>query len=221
MKAIILAAGEGTRLRPLTNKKPKVMVELAGKPIVEHNLEKLPEELDEIIFVVNYKKEQIINYFGNSFAGKKITYIEQEKLDGTGGAVDRCRDLVDSKFLVLMGDNVYTKKDIERCLEYENSMLVVEKDGPIAGGNVVVDENDKLLEIQEGKHEGKILFNAALHVISPEYFDYEPVEWKPGEFGLPQTIVKMAQDHDVKIVKTDNWLQINTIEELEEAEKQL
>ncbi|MDA3815623.1 MAG: nucleotidyltransferase family protein, partial [Patescibacteria group bacterium] len=195
MKAVILAAGEGTRLRPLTNDTPKAMIKLAGKPIVQHALENLPEEINEIIFVVNYKKEQIINYFGESFGDKKITYVEQDSLNGSAGAVDLCRNLIDSKFLVLMGDNIYSKKDIKKCLKYNNCILVIEKNGPITGGNIVIDREDRLKSIKEGVHDGKVLINTALYVISPEYFNYEMVEWKKGEFGLPQTLVKMSQDH--------------------------
>ena len=219
MKAIILAAGEGTRLRPLTDKTQKVMVELAGKPIVQHTIENLPGEIDEIIFIVNHKKEQIVDYFGDSFNGKKVSYVHQDVLDGSGGAVDRCKNLIASKFLVLMGDSIYSKKDIEKCLDHENSILVIEEQGPVAGGNVMIDEQNRLKSIKEGLHEGKVLINTGLYVISPKYFDYEMVEWKQGEYGLPQTLVKMSKDYEVKIEFTDNWIQINNIEDLKEAEK--
>lgn len=218
MKAVILVAGEGTRLRPLTNNTPKAMIKLNDKPIVQHTVENLPEEIDEIIFVVNYKKEQIIEYFGESFNGKKITYIEQEVLDGSGGAINLCKNLIDSKFLVLMGDNIYTKKDIKKCLLHKNCMLVIKENGPIAGGNVLIDEENRLKSVKEGLHNGEVLINTALYVISPEYFNYEMVEWKKGEFGLPQILAKMSQDHEVKIEFTKNWIQINDIEDLKKAE---
>lgn len=219
MKAIILAAGEGTRLRPLTNEAPKAMVKLKDKPIVQHTLENLPEEIDEIVFVVNYKKQQIIDYFGDFFNEKKITYVEQEVLDGSGGAIERCKNLINSKFLVLMGDNIYLKKDIEKCLQHENCLLVIEETGPISGGNVLIDQQNNLKSIQEGLHENKVLINTALYVLSPEYFNYKMIEWRKGEFGLPQTIVEMAKDHQVKIEFTNDWIQINNLEDLKKAEK--
>ncbi|MEJ2277755.1 MAG: nucleotidyltransferase family protein [Candidatus Lokiarchaeota archaeon] len=89
MKAIILAAGKGTRLRPLTNKYQKTMVPVHGKPLIEYIIEGLIYAgFKEIIIVVGYQKEQIKQYFND---GKKwnieISYVEQKKLNGTGGAL--------------------------------------------------------------------------------------------------------------------------------------
>jgi len=83
MKAIILAAGEGTRLRPFSNTKPKPMIKIFGKPILEHNIEKIYQSVDEIIIVVKYKKEVIQNYFQDNYKGTKITYQEQNEQKGT------------------------------------------------------------------------------------------------------------------------------------------
>jgi NDP-sugar pyrophosphorylase family protein len=81
MKAIILAAGEGTRLKPLTNTRPKPLIEIMGKSILEYNLECVYKDVDEIFIVVKYLKEKIIEKFGNNYKKVKITYIDQPKED--------------------------------------------------------------------------------------------------------------------------------------------
>jgi len=87
MKAIILAAGQGKRLRPLTLEKPKVLLEVNGKSILEHNLEILNEFVDEVIIVVGFLKEQIIEKIGLSYKDMQISYVEQKELLGNGHAI--------------------------------------------------------------------------------------------------------------------------------------
>ncbi|MHA1391684.1 MAG: nucleotidyltransferase family protein, partial [Promethearchaeota archaeon] len=107
MKAIILCAGQGTRLQPYTNKYQKTMLKLHGKPFLEYLLEGLISAgFQEFIFVVGYKKEQIINYFQS---GKNwnvnIEYFEQEELNGTGGALLLCeKSIFNNHFFLTWGD---------------------------------------------------------------------------------------------------------------------
>ena len=82
MQAVILAAGNGTRLRPITNHVPKPMIKIGNKTLLEYNIDNLPSEVDEIIFVIGYLGEQIKDYFGSEFKGKKIKYVEQKELLG-------------------------------------------------------------------------------------------------------------------------------------------
>ncbi len=87
MQAIILAAGEGKRLRPLTLDKPKPLIEINGKSLLEHNMDKLIGLVNEIILVIGYKGEKVKEKFGNNYRGIKIKYIKQKKLLGTGKAL--------------------------------------------------------------------------------------------------------------------------------------
>ena len=107
MKAVILAAGEGARLKPLTLYRPKCMIPLAGKPILEHLLVVLKENgIEEILIIIGYRKELIQNYFrdGKEF-GVKIKYIEQKKLCGTANAVSLSEEYVSNDdFLMIYGE---------------------------------------------------------------------------------------------------------------------
>lgn len=167
MQAVFLAAGQGTRLRPITLSIPKPLIKINNKSLLEHNLHKLPLEIEEIIIVVNYLAEQIKNYFGDSYRGRKIKYVNQEALLGTGHAIHQCRDVLRDKFLVLMGDDIYAREDIEKCIKHKYCMLVKKIDGEFMGGNVVVDKNNKLLDIQEGGHNSDdCLLNTGLYVLT-------------------------------------------------------
>lgn len=219
MQAVILAAGQGTRLSPLTNSIPKPLIKIGGKNIIEHNIIQLPDEVRELIFVVGYLDKQIINYFGEKYGGRKITYIKQDKPLGTGHALSLCKNILAERFLVLMGDNIYSKQDIEKCLKHEQCMLIQEIQREFTGGRITFNSRRELKDIIEGSHKkGKNLINTALYVMTKKFFDYDLVPIKEGkEYGLPQTLVNMAKDYPVKIEKANFWLQINSLAELKKA----
>lgn len=105
MKVVVLAAGKGIRMRPLTEKVPKVMVKLKGKPILERILEKLVEVgIEEVELIVGYKKEVIEKYFGNEFRGVKLNYFVQPEQVGTANAISLVEGYVKGNFLVMNGD---------------------------------------------------------------------------------------------------------------------
>ncbi|OGZ35018.1 MAG: hypothetical protein A3A94_02760 [Candidatus Portnoybacteria bacterium RIFCSPLOWO2_01_FULL_43_11] len=111
MQAVILAAGQGIRLRPMTSFIPKCLLKVGKKPILEHTFSQLPNEIHEVIIVVGHLQEQIRKYFGRNFCGRPIRYIEQPEKLGTGHALFICKNsLEDKKFLVMMGDDLYLKK---------------------------------------------------------------------------------------------------------------
>jgi len=109
--AIILAAGKSTRTYPLTITKPKPLLKVFGKTIIEHTLKQLDDLVDDVIIVIGYLGEQIKKKIGNSFGKLNISYIVQEEQDGTGSALFKCKDKLSGKFLVLNGDDFYSKKD--------------------------------------------------------------------------------------------------------------
>ena len=120
MQAIILAAGKGTRLGKLSQNIPKPLIKVGPKKLIEHSLSNLPQEVDEVIIVVGYMKNKIIAHLGNDFENRKITYIEQKELLGTGHAVNLCQRLIKDQFIVMMGDDIYSTKDMARCNKRED-----------------------------------------------------------------------------------------------------
>jgi NDP-sugar pyrophosphorylase family protein len=118
MKAVIFAAGLGTRLRPLTDTLPKPMIEVGGKPIIQHTLEALPSSVTETIIVVGYKGDVIRDHLTVSAA--QIRFVEQPELRGTYDALMRAQPLLgDETFLALNGDDLYSKEDLERLVASE------------------------------------------------------------------------------------------------------
>jgi len=221
MQAVILAAGRGTRLRPITYNIPKPMIRIAGKNLIEHNIDQLPEEIDELIIVVNYLAEQIMNHFGKECAGRKVRYVKQKKLLGTGHALSLCKNLLDNRFLVMMADDIYSGKDIRKCIKHERCILTKEVFGKFVGGRIKLDSSGHLENIVEGVHnKSKSLVNTGLYVLTDKFFKYDlvPLSGKKG-YGLPQTVVKVARDLPIKIEKADFWLQINDLAGLKRVEK--
>lgn len=108
MKAVVLAAGEGTRLRPLTEDKPKGMVEVAGKPLLAHCFDELAElGADELIVVVGYLKEKVIDHFGDKYRDIPITYTHQREQKGLAHALLSVEDHIDGDFMLMLGDNIF------------------------------------------------------------------------------------------------------------------
>ena len=129
MKAVILAAGEGRRLRPFTETMPKVMLPVANKPVLEYVIDAVKTSgINEIVLVVGYKKEVIMDYF-KDYEDINITYVVQEKQLGTAHALLQTKDLIDGDFLVLSGDNIIDHRGIEKLLKEESkySMLIKEQ----------------------------------------------------------------------------------------------
>jgi bifunctional UDP-N-acetylglucosamine pyrophosphorylase/glucosamine-1-phosphate N-acetyltransferase len=220
MQAIILAAGRGKRMNHLTNETPKPMLKIGGKTVAEYKLAILPKTVREIIFIIGHFGEQIRNHFGNSYKGVPIKYLEQKRLQGTGSALFLAKDLIIDRFLVMMGDDIYAKKDLERCLKHRWSLLAKKMNRPAKGAKIVFDENKNILDILERTMVGRDEYNnAGLYVMDRRIFNYPLVAIGNGEFGLPQTLALAAKDIGVKVVRSTSWHQISTPEDLERVEK--
>ena len=108
MDAIVPAAGEGTRLRPVTEEKPKGLVEVDGEPILTHAFrDLLAVGADKLVVVVGYRCGQIVEHYGESFAGVPVEYVVQHERKGIGHALDAAADHVDDAFVMYLGDNVF------------------------------------------------------------------------------------------------------------------
>jgi glucose-1-phosphate thymidylyltransferase len=108
MQAVVLAAGKGTRLRPLTDEIPKALVEVADRPILSDCFERLIElGAEELLVVVGYKKEAIISRYGDDFQGTPITYRHQRTPDGLADALLTVEEYIEDDFMLMLGDNVF------------------------------------------------------------------------------------------------------------------
>lgn len=148
MKAIILAAWEWSRLRPLTNTIPKPMIEIMWKSILEHNLENIYTYVDEIIIIVKYLKEIIINWIWDKYKWVKVTYIEQWQEKWTAWALKWVK--LNDDVIILYWDSILDKKDLEKVIKSKNYWwLVKEVSEPEKYGIYKLDNNWFALEIVE------------------------------------------------------------------------
>lgn len=223
MQAVIMAAGRGTRMGALTDTTPKPMLRVSGKTLLEHKLLALPKEVDDVIVIVGYQKENIIESLGDTYAGKRIQYVTQEKLDGTMGALACAKELLRGKFIVLMGDDLYGAEDIKNLCEKENWALVVWPTEHMASGGKVIITDGHITEIREGNHEGmegNMCTN--LFLLDTRIFDYPMIPKSAGsdEYGLPQTVVPASLQGNIplKAVEGTAWFQVTAPQDLYQAE---
>jgi glucose-1-phosphate thymidylyltransferase len=214
MKAVILAAGEGTRLRPLTISRPKVMLPVGDKPILQYAIDALREVgIREIVMVVGYQKERIQTYFedGSDF-GIDIQYEEQRRQLGTGHALLTAAEHLNGDFVVVPGDNTVDGGMINQLLAdpSEVNILVTESAQPRKYGVVELD-GDRVTKIVE-KPPRRIsnLISTGIYHFSHRFLDLLDREVNAGRFDLTLALqTAIAEGYDVKGTLTDGlWLDI-------------
>jgi len=148
MKAIILAAGRWTRLAPITDTIPKPMISIAGRPILEHTIENIYTQVDEIIIVVKYLSEIISNYFWDNFKATKISYHIQGDEKWTGAAIRGIK--FEDDFILINWDSIFEKKDLDNLINSSNYWaLVLETETPEKYGIFEQDSNKFAIKIVE------------------------------------------------------------------------
>lgn len=219
MQTVILAAGKGTRLRPLTLKIPKPLVLLNNKPILEHILNELPNEVSEVILVIGYLGDKIKKHFGSNFLGKKIKYVAQKESRGTFHALKQAQKLLKDEFLILMADDIYLKKDLASLVENKYAVLARAVSGPSEKFGVCLIKDNHLLDIREKEKGIKFKFaNCGAYKLNMDIFN-EPIIYGPnGEEWLSSMVGSLAKKIRIKIVKATKWFPIATVEDLRKAE---
>jgi glucose-1-phosphate thymidylyltransferase len=207
-QAVILAAGEGQRLRPFTVTKPKVMLGIAGKPILQYVVEALAQNgIRQVVIVVGYRKEQIFNYLGpGEKFGVDIVYITQERQLGTAHALAQVRSVVGSEFLVLPGDNLIEAETIAQFVTVKPSAVLVKKVEKPARYGVVTIEDDFVKEMVEKPKEAKSdTINTGIYALTKEVFDFIGTE-----LDIPDVVNKMlAGDYVFRALETEGtWLDV-------------
>ncbi len=206
IKAVVLAAGRSTRTYPLTVTRPKPLLPLLGSTILEHNLTQLKGLVNGIVIVIGYYGEQIRQAIGYEFDGVPVSYIEQTEQKGTGHALLCAKDLVGERFMVLNGDDVYARADIERCLQHDYCVLAswhedVSRFGYLqTSGNLVEDIIEKPENIRTG------LVNTGFYVFKRDIFDIQLEYSMRGELELTD-FVRVIEEFHFEEAK-DNWIPI-------------
>lgn len=234
MKAVILAAGEGTRLRPKTRELPKPLVEVDGRPILTYCFETVIDlGIEEAVVVVGYRGDEITDRYGDSYRGLALEYAHQSERTGLAHAVLAAEGYVESDFVVLNGDNIYSANlsdvlsrhaatDADIAFPVEEASPSRAKEGAVcefdASGNLA-----GLVEKPDEPPSTRV--PAAFYVLPPEVFPacriVRPSE--RGEYELPDAIdLLIYSGYTVETVPFEGWrINVNTERDVERAAEKL
>ncbi|MEM4779990.1 MAG: sugar phosphate nucleotidyltransferase [Halalkalicoccus sp.] len=223
MQSVILAAGQGTRLRPLTESVPKPMLPVAGRPIAAHVADAaIAGGADELIFVTGYMAEVVESYFGETYRGVPVSYATQDEQLGTAHAVRAAKDHIDEDFSVLNGDNLYDPESIAELFANGPAIGVFEVANPSNYG-VLSTDGGRVTDIVEKPTEPPTnLANAGVYLFPAEaraHLDV-PVSER-GEHELTDVLARVIEDHDVSPVELERWMDVGRAWELLEANELL
>jgi len=234
VKAVILAAGEGTRLRPLTNDTPKALVEVAGTPLIEHVFDELLDlQVDEFVVVVGYRKEKIMERFDDEYRGVPITYAHQRDQLGLAHALLRAEPYIDDDFILMLGDNVFEANlaDVvnrQQEARADAAFLVEEVPQSEAGRYGVCDTNkygEITAVVEKPADPPSNLVMTGFYTFTPAIFHachlVQPSD--RGEYELPAAIDLLIQSgRTIDAIRLDGWrIDVGYPEDREEAERRL
>ena len=234
MKAVVLAAGKGTRLRPLTEDKPKALVEVDGKPLIEDVFDNLIElNVDELIVVVGYKKEQIIERYDDEYRGVPITYTHQREQKGLAHALLTAESHIDDDFVLMLGDNVFRANlgDVlnrQRESRADAAFLVEEVPMDEATRYGVCDTNEygEIVEVVEKPDDPPTnLVMTGFYTFTPKIFHachlVQPSDRE--EFELSDAVdLLIHSGRTIDAIRMDGWrVDVGYPEDREEAEQRI
>jgi UDP-N-acetylglucosamine diphosphorylase/glucosamine-1-phosphate N-acetyltransferase len=213
MQAIVLAAGEGSRMRPLTSKRPKVMLPVAGSPFLEHIILRGREAgLDRFLLVVGYRQEAIRSHFGDGRRlGVKIYYAVQEKQLGTGNALLAAESQSQERFVVLNGDVLPDSNSLRRIAQSEEMAAAsVHVSDPSRYGVFSAAGGYANSVVEKTSCPPSNLANAGIYLFSREIFD--ALEKAPlserGEYELTDGLNILAAEKRIRLLELEDWLEI-------------
>jgi glucose-1-phosphate thymidylyltransferase len=232
VKAVVPAAGEGTRLRPLTATKPKGLVDIAGRPLLSYVFDRLVQlDVEEIVVVIGYEGAQIRDHYGQGYRGTPLAYVTQERQAGLAHAVLQAEPHVDSSFIVLNGDNVFGS-DLQPILDHQertgaNGTIAVEetsRDRARRTGVVLTGEDDRVTRVLEKPDDPPTtLVTTGWYFLPGAIFEIrdclQPSE--RGEFELPDAINELIDaGYRFRAHPYDGWrVNVNAPEDIERVEQ--
>ena len=227
MKAVIMAAGKGTRMLPLTETIPKVLIEINGKPFLYYVIENLKKAgFEEFGIIAGYMKEKIESFIKENNINAII--IEQKEQLGTGHAVMQAKDFCkDENFIVLGGDNLFSVEDLKAINNQDEFCYAVGKEleGDVSKYGVFRIEGDKLLEIVEKpKIPPSNIINIGLYKFTPEIWQaLDKIELSPrGEYEITDAITILGKQGKVKALKLKNyWLDLGSKEDIPKVSEEI
>jgi glucose-1-phosphate thymidylyltransferase len=199
MQAVILAAGEGIRVRPLTRSRPKAMIPVANRPIIEYVIDALTKNgIRDIIVVVGYRKEQVTRFLNG--LGVPIDVVVQEKQLGTAHALQCAESKIKGDFLVLPGDNYIDPQSIARIKDTSNSILVKDHPNPSNFG-VVLTNNGLVTDIVEKpEHAPSFLVSTGIYSLKRSFFSFQKGN------NITDTISEMIMvGEKIRPVPAEDW----------------
>jgi len=219
MQAVILAAGKGTRMRPLTSKLPKPLLQIGGQRILEHTIEQLHGIVDEVILVVGYRGKLIQKSFRDNYKGIKITYAWQKKQSGTGDAAKQALPFLKGPCLFINGDDLYDKRDIKKILGKYPSILVATTEHPERYAVIETKGNRVISLLEKPKHPTGNLVSVGMYFLDPLIFQWNIKKSSRGEYEFTDYIRKWLKKKTLHYVISSRWIPITTPENLLEAKR--
>ena len=218
MKAVILAAGKGTRMRPLTEDTPKPLLPVAGKPIIQHNIDLIEDIVDEIIVVAGYEIEQFKDYFSDT----EITVIEQEEPMGTADAALQARDHLNGRALIMNGDDIYGE-DIRDITDNSTAFAAARADKPENFGVLDTSGGEIISIVEKPDNPPSNLVNIGCYLVKQRFFELlENVEISErGEYEITDALSTYIAEEDVNVLETDQWLPCSYPWQLVDANREL
>lgn len=218
IQAVIMAAGKSTRTWPLTLTKPKPLLKVMNKEIIKHNLDALQGLVGEVIIIVGFKKEMIIEEIGNKYGKLKIRYAEQKRQLGTGHALKYVEKLIKGKFIVIGGDDIFSRKDIKACLRHKYAVLGCKVEDPGRFGVFVVKGKEVKKVIEKPKKFVSDIANTGLYVFDESVFEFKLRKSQRGEYEIVDYINALVRKESVVCEKVKgHWLSVGYPWDLIEA----
>lgn len=201
MQAVILAAGRGERMRPLTLNTPKPLLKVAGKPLLNYLFDALPSEITSVVLVVKYLREKIERHCGTVFYRRQIMYVEGSDAGTAMSFLAAVPYIADERFLFLYGDELPSPDDVRACLKHPLSILCLRMENPHQHSVALLRADGTIAEIQEKPDQptSHLVANGVM-VLNQSIFSIPPILGADGEYRFTDMLNEFVQANRVMAV---------------------